>query len=68
MTKDEHTSTTIGPFSIHLLPDGCVEMRTFCQTDRNALNATEALELLEWLYQQKDTLFQKVQQGKQAEV
>ena len=49
-------STVIGPFSITLDDNGNIELRTFNRTDRNTLSAQEALDLLQWLFEQQDDL------------
>jgi len=49
-------STVIGPLNITLNDNGNVELRTFNQTDRNSLSAQEALDLLQWLFEQQDEL------------
>ena len=49
-------STSIGPLSITLDDNGNVELRTFNQTDTNTLSAQEALDLLQWLFEQQDEL------------
>ena len=49
-------SIIIGTFNIWLDDNGNVEFRTFNQTDRNTLSAQEAVDLLQWLYEQRDTL------------
>ena len=49
-------STVIGPLSITLDENGNVELRTSNETDRNTLSAQEALDLLQWLFEQQDEL------------
>lgn len=49
-------STVIGPLSITLDDSGNVELRIFNQTDTNTLSAQEALDLLQWLFEQQDEL------------